>query len=147
METPSFYLSDREVLSRIERLPHGKGSFKNLVRELSARGDQREALEATLLRLTQKGDLIEFRTGQFIVAKGSREFATGRLSVHRDGFGFVTPAHKIEGLEGDIFIPPKQAAAAMHGDRVLVQIGQIGREGKAEGQIPVPPLPIAPAPC
>jgi ribonuclease R len=135
LETPSFYLSDREVLSRIERLPHGKASFKNLVRELSARGDQREGLEATLLRLTQKGDLVEFRTGQYIVAKGSREFATGRLSVHRDGFGFVTPAHKIEGLEGDIFIPPKQAAAAMHGDRVLVQIGQIGREGKAEGQI------------
>ena len=120
METPSFYLSDREVLERIQRLPHSRASFKNLVRELSARGDQREALEQTLLRLTTKGELIEFRTGQYVAAKGSREFATGRLNMHRDGYGFVTPAHKIEGLVGDIFIPAKHAAAAMHGDRVLV---------------------------
>ncbi|MFN9891934.1 MAG: ribonuclease R family protein [Acidobacteriota bacterium] len=135
METPSFYLSDREVLERIQRLPHSRASFKNLVRELSARGDQREALEQALLRLTTKGELIEFRTGQYVAAKGSREFATGRLNMHRDGYGFVTPAHKIEGLAGDIVIPAKHAAAAMHGDRVLVQIGFIGRDGKADGEI------------
>ena len=61
--------------------------------------------------------------------------------MHRDGFGFVIPdpsslqpALKAR-LAGDIFIPPPAVGNAMHGDRVLVDIGAIRPDGRAEGRI------------
>jgi ribonuclease R len=56
--------------------------------------------------------------------------------VHRDGYGFVTPDKPVEGVQGDIFLPPPAAAKAMHGDRVAVRIVRFSpRDGRAEGDI------------
>ncbi len=61
--------------------------------------------------------------------------------MHRDGFGFVIPdASSLDErlkarLAGDIFIPPHAIGSAMHGDRVLVEIGTIRPDGRAEGRI------------
>ncbi len=61
---------------------------------------------------------------------------TGRLTVHREGFGFLVPEHPVEGIDGDIFLPPFAAAKAMHGDRVAVRIVRFNeRDGRAEGDI------------
>ena len=65
----------------------------------------------------------------------------GRLSMHRDGFGFVIPDpgsldERLKArLSGDIFIPPPFVGSAMHGDRVLVEVGAIRPDGRAEGRI------------
>jgi ribonuclease R len=135
VQDSSFYLSDREVLDQIRRMPHAKASFKNLVRELGAKATQRDALEEVLQRLVDKGDLIEYRSGHYIATSHSKEFIAGRLQMHRDGFGFVVPLQKIEGVVGDIFVPAANAAQAMHGDRVMARITWIGPDGKAEGEI------------
>src|SRR6516225_1176475 len=60
--------------------------------------------------------------------------------MHRDGYGFVMPDPKSLGtrfknLAGDIFIPPPFIGNAMHGDRVLVEVGTIRPDGRAEGRI------------
>jgi ribonuclease R len=59
----------------------------------------------------------------------------GRLSVHRDGYGFVIPDEPIEGLRGDIYIDKDNAQRAMNGDRVGVRIKRIERDGRAHGEI------------
>ncbi len=59
----------------------------------------------------------------------------GRLSVHRDGFGFVIPDAPIPGIQGDIYLPKAETERAMHGDRVAVRIKRTERDGRAEGQI------------
>jgi ribonuclease R len=59
----------------------------------------------------------------------------GRLSVHRDGYAFVTPDEPVEGLKGDIYIPKESAQRAMHGDRVGVRIRRRERDGRASGDI------------
>ncbi|HVX65730.1 MAG TPA: VacB/RNase II family 3'-5' exoribonuclease [Bryobacteraceae bacterium] len=128
-------LSDTRILEHIQGLPHGRSNFKQLVRELGAKGGAREDLALALARLTAAGELIELRSGQYIVTSRSREFATGRLHMHRDGYGFLVPDRPVENLRGDIFLPPATAAKAMHGDRVVVRIGRIDRDGRAEGEI------------
>ncbi len=67
--------------------------------------------------------------------KNDAALIAGRVSVHRDGFGFVIPDKPIEGIEGDLFLPPDAAAKAMHGDRVAARITRFGRDGRAEGDI------------
>ncbi|MGA9904528.1 MAG: hypothetical protein WBQ39_21515, partial [Terriglobales bacterium] len=65
----------------------------------------------------------------------------GRLTMHRDGFGFVIPEttslddHLKSRLAGDVFIPPHAIGSSMHGDRVLVEVSAIRPDGRAEGRI------------
>jgi ribonuclease R len=130
-----FYMSDRELLERVRRSPHAKSNTKTLIRETGAKGAQRDAIEQALDRLTQKGELIEYKSGHFVAAANSQDYVTGRLQMHRDGYGFVIPLHKQPGIQGDIFINPQNAAQAMHGDRVLARVTWTGPDGKAEGEI------------
>ena len=74
------------------------------------RATNREELEAALARLTARGDLLELRPGHYTVTARSREFAIGRLNMHRDGYGFLISERPIEGIAGDVFIPPDSAA-------------------------------------
>jgi ribonuclease R len=70
-----------------------------------------------------------------------RNMLVGRLTMHRDGFGFVIPdatsldANLKARLAGDVFIAPHATGSSMHGDRVLVEVGTIRPDGRAEGRI------------
>ena len=128
-------MTDAAILDHIARLPHARATFKQLVRELGARGAERSELESALERLAERGQLVEVKSSHFVVTRLSREYATGRLNMHRDGYGFLIPDHAIEGLQGDIYIPRDSAQKAMHGDRVVVRIARIESDGRADGEI------------
>jgi ribonuclease R len=70
-----------------------------------------------------------------------RNLLVGRLTMHRDGFGFVIPeatsldANLKARLAGDVFIPPHATGSSMHGDRVLVEVSAVRPDGRAEGRI------------
>src|ERR1039457_2917658 len=70
-----------------------------------------------------------------------RNLLVGRLTMHRDGFGFVIPeatsldANLKARLAGDVFIPPHATGTSMHGDRVLVEVASFRPDGRAEGRI------------
>ena len=123
------------LLEHIAGLPHARANFKQLVREFGAHGDARTELETALARLVARGDLIELRSGHYTVTARSREYAVGRLEMHRDGYGFLISERPIEGVQGDVFIPPDSAEKAMHGDRVVVRIARIEAGGRADGEI------------
>ncbi len=128
--------NDRTLLEHIRALPHSRGTYKQLVRELKLVGENRDALEDALDRLTEKGLLVELRSGHFIATGPESDYLTGRLSIHRDGFGFLLPdptAGQPGG--GDIFLPPHEAEKGMHGDRALVHVVRRSSEGRAEGEI------------
>jgi ribonuclease R len=57
---------------------------------------------------------------------------SGKLDLHRDGFGFVRPDAEAQ-LAADIFIAPRELNGAMQGDLVLVDLAPPGRPG-TDGQ-------------
>lgn len=80
--------------------------------------------------LVSKGLILQIK-GKRYGLSDLMHLVTGNLSVHPDGFGFVTPDQ--EGAP-DIFIPPRALKGAIHGDRVVVRIEQTkGR--RQEGSI------------
>jgi ribonuclease R len=129
--------NDATLLGHIRKLPHGSATYKQLVKELHLQGENRDALEDALDRLCEKGSIVELRAGHFAAVGANSEYIAGRLSIHRDGFGFLIPDRAVAGLavQGDVFLPPREAAKGMHGDRVLVHITHVAREGRAEGEI------------
>jgi ribonuclease R len=135
-------LSDSAILKKIERQPKGTAGFKQLVRELGLHGVARHELSERLQSLVSSGQLIQVDSDRYAIPKAaaSKNVLVGRLSMHRDGYGFVIPdaasdARLKAQLSGDIFIPPPAVGSAMHGDRVLVEIGTIRPDGRAEGRI------------
>ena len=136
-------LSDSAILKKIERQPKRTAGFKQMVRELGVHGDARRELFERLKHLVASGQLLQVDSDRYAIpqAAAGKNMAVGRLSMHRDGFGFVIPeASSLEErlkarLAGDIFIPPPAVGSAMHGDRVLVEIGNIRPDGRAEGRI------------
>ena len=136
-------LSDSAILKKIERQPKGSAGFKQLVRELGLHGTARQELSELLQRLVSSGQLIQVDSDRYAIPKAAagKNAVVGRLSMHRDGFGFVTPDptsldERLKAkLAGDIFIPPPAVGSAMHGDHVLVEIVAIRPDGRAEGRI------------
>ncbi|MGA8597010.1 MAG: VacB/RNase II family 3'-5' exoribonuclease [Bryobacteraceae bacterium] len=128
-------ISDAALLAHIRHLPHGRATYKQLVKEFRASGDDREKLNGALNRLSDRGELVELRSDHFIATAENPEYLTGKVSVHRDGYGFVIPERRPAELEGDIYLPPDEARKAMHGDRVLVHVSRLGRDRRAEGEI------------
>ena len=136
-------LSDSAILKKIERQPKSTAGFKQLVRELGLHGSARQELSDRLQRLVSSGQLIQVDSDRYAIPKAAagKNVLVGKLSMHRDGYGFVTPdastldARLKAQLSGDIFIPPPAVGSAMHGDRVLVEVGTIRPDGRAEGRI------------
>ncbi|MGC2183834.1 MAG: hypothetical protein WA637_11170, partial [Terriglobales bacterium] len=136
-------LSDSAILKKIEQQSKRTAGFKQLARELGVHGDARRELFERLKNLVAGGQIQQVGPDRYAIpqAAAGRNMAVGRLSMHRDGFGFVVPEansldERLKGkLAGDIFIPPPFVGSAMHGDRVLVEIGNIRPDGRAEGRI------------
>src|SRR6201993_5011322 len=135
-------LSDTAILKHIAHQPKRQAGYKQLVRELGLHGEERRALNDHLHKLVKAGQLIPVDSDRYQLpqAAADKNLIAGRLSMHRDGFGFVIPDPKSLGqlkskLSGDIFIPPHQIGTAMHGDLVLVDISNIREDGRAEGRI------------
>ncbi len=130
------HLNDRTLLEHIRALPHARATYKQLVKELGLTGESRDTLEKVLDGLADKGLLVELRSGHFIATGAGTEYLAGRLSIHRDGFGFLLPdLAPGEPSTGDIFLPPNEAGKGMHGDRALVQVTRRSAEGRSEGVI------------
>ncbi|MFM2125687.1 MAG: hypothetical protein RL328_2138, partial [Acidobacteriota bacterium] len=98
-------------------------------------GETKGHLLAELNRLAERGEIVEIRKEHYQAIGIGRQYATGRMHVHRDGYGFVTPDVPISGLAGDVYIPKESAQHAMHGDRVVVRLGQIDYDGRGAGEI------------
>jgi ribonuclease R len=135
-------LSDTAILAHIARQSKRQAGYKQLVRELGLHGEERRALNDHLKKLVKTGQLIPVDSDRYQLpqAAADKNLIAGRLSMHRDGFGFVIPDPKSLGqlkskLAGDIFIPPHQIGTAMHGDQVLLDITNIRPDGRAEGRI------------
>ncbi len=136
-------VSDSIILKHIARQPKRSAGFKQLVRELGLRGEERRELDERLQKLAASGALIRSDSDRYAVPQAAtdKNLVAGRLTMHRDGFGFVIPDAKSLSpalktrLTGDIFIPPHLIGNAMHGDLVLVDVSNVRPDGRAEGRI------------
>src|SRR5271167_765811 len=136
-------ISDSTILKHIARQPKRAAGFKQLVRELGLHGSGRGELDSHLEKLVAAGELVQLNSDRYALPQpaADKNLVVGRLTMHRDGFGFVIPdASSLSPslrsrLAGDIFIPPPAIGNAMHGDRVLVDITAVRPDGRAEGRI------------
>jgi len=90
---------------------------------------QTGVVDGVVEQLVARGDLISLKGGRFGLAE-EMNLVVGDLSVHPDGYGFVTP----ESGGRDIYLTGVNLKESWHGDRVVVRIE--GRRGsRREGRV------------
>jgi ribonuclease R len=132
-------ISEKLIQSHLERLPHQSAGYKQLIRELGLHGAERRELEEKLAEMVTRGQLVLTGRDRYSlpIEAANRNLVAGRLSMHRDGYGFAIPesSELRAQLGGDIFISPAELGSAMHGDQVLVELKGRPGDGRAEGRI------------
>ncbi len=88
----------------------------------------RALLVETLTGMVRAGQIIENRRREYCLTQ-KLELTTGRVSGHKDGFGFVIPD---DGSE-DVYLSAREMRSLFHGDRVAVKVVGEDRRGKPEG--------------
>jgi ribonuclease R len=92
--------------------------------------DSREILRRRLRAMVRDGQLIQTRRNAFGLP-ARMDLVKGRISAHRDGFGFVIP----DDGGSDLFISSREMRKVLHGDRVLAAVTGTDRQGRREGMI------------
>jgi ribonuclease R len=92
--------------------------------------DQIEALRRRLRAMERDAQLIYTRRGTYAPVD-KLDLILGRISGHRDGFGFLVP----DDGSDDLFMSPAQMRLVFDGDRALARVSGLDRRGRREGVI------------
>ena len=92
--------------------------------------DSREILRRRLKAMVRDGQLVKNRRNAYgLPAK--MDLIAGRISAHKDGYGFVMP----DDGESDLYLSSRQMRSVLHGDRVLASVVGIDARGRREGAV------------
>jgi ribonuclease R len=92
--------------------------------------DSREILRRRLRAMLRDGQLVQTRRNAYGLP-ARMDLLKGRISAHRDGFGFVIP----DDGGSDLFVSSREMRKVLHGDRVLAGVTGTDRQGRREGMI------------
>ncbi len=92
--------------------------------------DSREILRRRLRAMVRDGQLIQNRRNAFGLS-AKMDLVKGRVSAHKDGFGFVIP----DTGGSDLYISSREMRKVLHGDRVLAAVTGTDTKGRREGII------------
>src|SRR5512136_1730086 len=123
-------INKKDVLQLLRENSGEPLQFRALMQIFAVTKAERARFKAFMDKLVAGGELVTMKGNRYAVP-GDLNVVAGKLSTHRDGYGFVAPD---EGGE-DIFIPARYLRENLHGDRVEVRVFARGRDGKREGRI------------
>jgi ribonuclease R len=101
-----------------------------LARALKVKPAALEVLGRRLNAMERDGQIRADSGGKYQLADQS-SFISGKVSAHRDGFGFMVP----DDASPDLFLSDKEMQKVLHGDRVRAKITGTDRRGRPEGSI------------
>src|SRR6266705_917435 len=125
---------DKEDLLRYVRKSADRGTnFRHILEDFNVAPAARKQIRDILDQLVKEGKLAKHRGNRYEAA--ARDFIEGMMLIHRDGYGFVIPKERIQGIDSDIYIPAALVGSAMNGDKVKVEITFRKPGGRAEGRV------------
>ncbi len=124
-------IPSRELILRHLSERGSPAAREQLVEEFGLVSDEDvEALRRRLRAMERDGQLIYTRRGTYAPVD-KLDLVCGRVSGHRDGFGFLIP----DDGSDDLFLGPAQMRLVFDGDRCLARVSGLDRRGRREGAI------------
>jgi len=124
-----YSIPSREEILGILRTASEPQTPVAIAKALAVKEEELDGLSRRLAAMERDGQIKPDHKGRIQLAN-TTSFIEGRVSAHRDGYGFLIPD------EGDdIFLPEKEMQKVLHGDRVQVRVTGLDRRGRPEGTI------------
>lgn len=130
LKHPTYTIPSREEILGVFRDAKGPLDSGALARALQVDPEAEGVLTRRLNAMERDGQIRANPAGQYALTDHS-SFISGRISAHRDGFGFVIPDEPGD----DLFLPDKEMQKVLHGDKVLARVVGTDRRGRPEGTI------------
>ena len=125
-----YTIPSREEILGILRTSSDALNAEAIAAALNVHGDEFDVLMRRLNAMERDGQLKPDSDGVYHLSS-STGFIDGRISSHRDGFGFLVP----DDGGDDLFLSEKEMQKVLHGDRVKARIIGTDRRGRPEGTI------------
>src|SRR5262249_16926304 len=122
-----------ELVKHIQKSADRGLNLQRILEDFDATPAARKQIKDILNQLVKEGKLAKHRGNRYETA--ARNLVEGTIVVHRDGYGFVIPKEKIQGIDTDIYIPAALVGSAMNGDKVKAEITFRKVGGRAEGRV------------
>ncbi|WP_370661239.1 ribonuclease R [Massilia oculi] len=130
LKQPTHTIPSREEILAVFREADAPLDAAGLARVLKVKPAALEVLGRRLNAMERDGQIRSDRSGTYMLADHSG-FIAGRVSAHRDGFGFVIPDEP----GPDLFLSDREMQKVLHGDRVMARVTGQDRRGRQEGSI------------
>ncbi|MDB5839805.1 MAG: rnr [Herminiimonas sp.] len=125
-----YTIPSREEILGLLRTASEPQDTASLAQALGVGEDEIDGLVRRLNAMERDGQIKPNRSGQLQLAH-LPNFIEGRVSSHRDGYGFLVP----DDGSDDVFLPEKEMQKVLHGDRVQARLVGTDRRGRPEGTI------------
>lgn len=125
-----YTIPSREDILGVLRTSSGAQNAMTLAAALGVGAEEMDGLMRRLNAMERDGQIKPDRAGNYKLTHAPG-FIEGRVSSHRDGFGFLLP----DDGSDDIFLPEKEMQKVLHGDRAQARIIGTDRRGRPEGVI------------
>ncbi len=122
-----------DLLKYVQKSAERAAKLQSILEDFGATPVARKQIKDILNQLVKEGKLDHHKGNRYEAR--AREWIDGTIILHRDGYGFVVPKEKIEGIDSDIFIPSVLTGTAMNGDKVKVEITHRKKGARAEGRV------------
>jgi len=126
-------ITKEDLFRYIQKASDRTANLRRILDDFEATPTARKQIKDILNQLVKEGKLAHHKGNRYEAP--ARDLVDGTIILHRDGYGFVVPKEKIEGIESDIFIPSVLTNAAMDRDKVKVEITNRKPGGRAEGRV------------
>ena len=130
MNQYTYSIPSREEILGILRTATEAQDAASIAKALGVKAGELDGLMRRLNAMERDGQIKPDRAGNYQLAH-LPNFIEGRISSHRDGFGFLVP----DDGSDDLFLPEKEMQKVLHGDRVQARIVGTDRRGRPEGAI------------
>ncbi len=125
-----YSIPSREEILGILRTAVNPQDVHTLAVALAVKPEELDGLTRRLNAMERDGQIKPNRNGYYQLTH-QPNFIEGRVSGHREGYGFLTP----DDGGDDIFLPEREMQKVLHGDRVQIRIVGTDRRGRPEGTI------------
>jgi ribonuclease R len=126
-------VSKDDLVKYIQQSADRGTNLQHILEQFDATPSARRQIKDILSQLVREGKLAKHRGNRYEAP--ARNLIEGTIVIHRDGYGFVIPKEKIQGIDSDIYVPPPLIGSAMNGDKIKVEITARKPGGRAEGRV------------
>nr|WP_315486716.1 ribonuclease R [uncultured Undibacterium sp.] len=123
-------IPSREDILGVLRTSKAALKATSIAKKLGVKPEEIDGMVKRLKAMEREGQVKQDAAGNFS-ALAQDNLIVGKVSSHRDGYGFLTP----DDGSPDLFLPEREMARILNGDRVSAKVVGTDRKGRLEGSV------------